>query len=223
MFRLFRTEKGAKTRWRILIFFQLSFIFGLAITICTQFTGDTSSSFNDVRSFSLPVQTCGDFRNTDNNCRYDERWDQSDLHVINQTDTKGTVCAPLHLYVELENKGKKQTISEWKWELHKIASAHKPLQNGNVIDKGLVTDKKSDLLYRIESKRALQPGIYAFKIYKPEGYPASEEKFEWSAPMKLVKCQEKPTASAVKKAEKEPAERTKESGEENEKNDETDQ
>ncbi|KXZ23062.1 amyloid fiber anchoring/assembly protein TapA [Bacillus nakamurai] len=223
MFRLFRTEKEAKTRWRILFFFQLSFIFSLAITICAQFTDDTSSSFNDVRSFSLPIETCGDFRYTDDNCRYDERWDQSDLYVTNQTDTAGTVCAPVHLYVELENKGEKQTISEWKWELHKIPSSHKPLQNGNVIDRGLVTDKKSDLLYRVESKRALQPGIYAFKIYKPEGYPANEEKFEWSEPMKLVKCQEKPTASSVKKAEKEPSERQKERGEENEKNDETDQ
>lgn len=126
-----------------MLFLRLSFIFCLSVTICAQFTGDTSSSFNDVKSFSLQVQTCGDFQYTDDDCRYDERWDQSDLHITNQTDTSGTVCAPLQLYAELENKGKERTVSDWKWELHKIASQQQPLRNGNVVDKGLITDKKA--------------------------------------------------------------------------------
>ncbi|APB82850.1 amyloid fiber anchoring/assembly protein TapA [Bacillus amyloliquefaciens] len=223
MFRLLRMEKKGKVRWRMMLFLRLSFIFCLSVTICAQFTGDTSSSFNDVKSFSLPVQTCGDFQYTDDDCRYDERWDQSDLHITNQTDTSGTVCAPLQLYAELENKGKERTVSDWKWELHKIASQQQPLRNGNVVDKGLITDKKSKTIYKIESKRSLQPGIYAFKIYKPEGYPADEEQFEWSKPMKLVKCREQATVSDLKKTEKEPAELVKESGEDHEKNAETDQ
>lgn len=135
--------KKGKVRWRMMLFLRLSFIFCLSVTICAQFTGDTSSSFNDVKSFSLPVQTCGDFQYTDDDCRYDERWDQSDLHITNQTDTSGTVCAPLQLYAELENKGKERTVSDWKWELHKIASQQQPLRNGNVVDKGLITDKKA--------------------------------------------------------------------------------
>lgn len=143
MFRLLRMEKKGKVRWRMMLFLRLSFIFCLSVMICAQFTGDTSSSFNDVKSFSLPVQTCGDFQYTDDDCRYDERWDQSDLHITNQTDTSGTVCAPLQLYAELENKGKERTVSDWKWELHKIASQQQPLRNGNVVDKGLITDKKA--------------------------------------------------------------------------------
>ncbi len=96
-----------------------------------------------MKSFSLQVQTCGDFQYADDDCRYDERWDQSDLHITNQTDTSGTVCAPLQLYAELENKGKERTVSDWKWELHKIASQRRPLRNGNVVEKGLITDKKA--------------------------------------------------------------------------------
>ncbi|MGP3781282.1 amyloid fiber anchoring/assembly protein TapA [Bacillus sp. 4A_MP3] len=214
-------EKKGKVRWRMMLFLRLSFIFCLSVMICAQFTGDTSSSFNDVKSFSLPVQTCGDFQYTDDDCRYDERWDQSDLHITNQTDTSGTVCAPLQLYAELENKGKSGLFLTGNGS--SIKSLLSSSLYGNVVDKGLITDKKSKTIYKIESKRSLQPGIYAFKVYKPEGYPADEEKFEWSKPMKLVKCREQATVSDLKKTEKEPAEPVKESGEEHEKNAETDQ
>ncbi len=39
----------------------------------------------------------------------------------------------------------------------------------------------------------MKPGIYAFKVYKPAGYPANGSTFEWSEPMTLAKCDEKPT------------------------------
>lgn len=39
----------------------------------------------------------------------------------------------------------------------------------------------------------MKPGIYAFKVYKPAGYPANGSTFEWSQPMTLAKCDEKPT------------------------------
>ena len=179
--------------------------------ICAQFTGDTSSSFNDVKSFSLPVQTCGDFQYTDDDCRYDERWDQSDLHITNQTDTSGTVCAPLQLYAELENKEKSGLFLTGNGSSIKSLLSSSLYETAMLWIKGLLLIK-SKTIYKIESKRSLQPGIYAFKVYKPEGYPADEEKFEWSKPMKLVKCREQATVSDLKKTEKEPAEPVKESG-----------
>ncbi len=36
----------------------------------------------------------------------------------------------------------------------------------------------------------MKPGIYAFKVYKPAGYPAEGSTFEWSEPMTLAKCDE---------------------------------
>ncbi|MDL5142116.1 amyloid fiber anchoring/assembly protein TapA [Bacillus atrophaeus] len=233
MLRLSRTQKWAKPRRKVLLLFQLSLIFSLSAAICLQFTGDTSSAFHDVKNVSFSVQTCEDFQYTDESCNYDERWDKSDLHLKNQTETKGSVCSPLILFAEFENRGNELTTSRWRWELHKIADANKPLRDGNVIERGSITDKASDSLYKIESKRAMKPGIYAFKVYKPDGYPAQDEKFEWSEPMTVTKCTEKPTAAPAKTEfqksdEKQNESKTgepveKESGEDDEKADETDQ
>lgn len=44
----------------------------------------------------------------------------------------------------------------------------------------------------------MKPGIYAFKVYKPAGYPADGSTFEWSKPMTLAKCDEKPTVPKKK-------------------------
>ncbi|MCY8454928.1 amyloid fiber anchoring/assembly protein TapA, partial [Bacillus spizizenii] len=103
MFRLFRNQQKTKTKLKVLLIFQLSVIFSLTAAICLQFSGDTSAAFHDIETFDVPLQTCTDFQHTDKNCDYDKRWDQSDLHLSNQTDTKGTVCSPISLFAELEN------------------------------------------------------------------------------------------------------------------------
>ncbi|MEC1625113.1 amyloid fiber anchoring/assembly protein TapA [Bacillus mojavensis] len=194
MFRLFRNQHKAKTKLRLLLVFQLSAIFSLTAAICLQFTGDTSAAFHDIENLDVSLQTCENFQHTDKNCHYDKRWDQSDLHVVNQTDTKGTVCSPVSLFAELENRGEKLKKSKWKWELHKLANTSKPLKDGNVIDKGYVSNQIGESLYKIETKKKVKPGIYAFKVYKPAGYPADGSKYEWSEPMTIGKCDEKPTA-----------------------------
>ncbi|MFP7230745.1 amyloid fiber anchoring/assembly protein TapA [Bacillus subtilis] len=248
MFRLFRNQQKAKTKLRVLLIFQLSVIFSLTAAICLQFSGDTSAAFHDIKTFDVSLQTCNDFQHTDKNCHYDKRWDQSDLHLSDQTDTKGTVCSPVTLFAELENTGEKLKKSKWKWELHKLENARKPLKDGNVIEKGFVSNQIRDSVYKIETKKKMKPGIYAFKVYKPAGYPADGSTFEWSEPMTLAKCDEKPTVPkketkpAVKneketfqkdllekstkeavKEEKETQSVQKESGEEDEKSNEADQ
>ncbi|MFB0634918.1 amyloid fiber anchoring/assembly protein TapA [Bacillus rugosus] len=202
MFRLFRNQQKAKTKLKVLLIFQLSVIFSLTAAICLQFSGDTSAAFHDTETFDVSLQTCTDFQHTDKNCHYDKRWDQSDLHLSDQTNTKGTVCSPVALFAELENTGEKLRISKWEWELHKLENARKPLKDGNVIEKGFVFKQIGDSLYKIETKKKMKPGIFAFKIYKPAGYPADGRTFEWSEPMTLAKCDEKPT---VPKKETKPA------------------
>ncbi|MEG7380506.1 amyloid fiber anchoring/assembly protein TapA [Bacillus subtilis] len=202
MFRLFRNQQKAKTKLKVLFFFQLSVIFSLTAAICLQFSGDTSAVFHDIETFNVSLQTCKDFQHTDKNCHYDKRWDQSDLHLSDQTDTKGTVCSPVTLFAELKNTGEKLKKSKWKWELHKLKNARKPLKDGSVIEKGFVSNQTGDSLYKIETKKKMKPGIYAFKVYQPAGYPADGSTFEWSEPMTLARCDEKPT---VLKKETKPA------------------
>ncbi|MDM5302458.1 amyloid fiber anchoring/assembly protein TapA [Bacillus subtilis] len=202
MFRLFRNQQKPKTKLKVLLFFQLSVIFSLTAAICLQFSGDTSAVFHDIETFNASLQTCKDFQHTDKNCHYDKRWDQSDLHLSDQTDTKGTVCSPLTLFAELKNIGEKLKKSKWKWELHKLKNARKPLKDGNVIEKGFISNQIGDSLYKIETKKKMKPGIYAFKVYQPAGYPADGSTFEWSEPMTLARCDEKPT---VPKKETKPA------------------
>ncbi|MGG0023511.1 amyloid fiber anchoring/assembly protein TapA [Bacillus inaquosorum] len=203
MFRLFRNQQKAKTNLKVLLLiFQLSVIFSLTAAICLQFSDDTSAAFHDIETLDVSLQACTDFQHTDKNCHYDKRWDQSDLHLSDQTDTKGTVCSPVALFAELENTGEKLKKSKWKWELHKLKNARKPLKDGNVIEKGFVSNQIGDSLYKIETKKKMKPGIYAFKVYKPAGYPAEGSTFEWSEPMTLAKCDEKPT---VPKKETKPA------------------
>ncbi|MED1543263.1 amyloid fiber anchoring/assembly protein TapA [Bacillus inaquosorum] len=203
MFRLFRNQQKAKTNLKVLLLiFQLSVIFSLTAAICLQFSDDTSAAFHDIETLDVSLQACTDFQHTDKNCHYDKRWDQSDLHLSDQTDTKSTVCSPVALFAELENTGEKLKKSKWKWELHKLKNARKPLKDGNVIEKGFVSNQIGDSLYKIETKKKMKPGIYAFKVYKPAGYPAEGSTFEWSEPMTLAKCDEKPT---VPKKETKPA------------------
>lgn len=121
MFRLFHNQQKAKTKLKVLLIFQLSVIFSLTAAICLQFSDDTSAAFHDIETFDVSLQTCKDFQHTDKNCHYDKRWDQSDLHISDQTDTKGTVCSPFALFAVLENTGEKLKKSKWKWELHKLA------------------------------------------------------------------------------------------------------
>ncbi|UQZ46653.1 amyloid fiber anchoring/assembly protein TapA [Bacillus sp. PK3-037] len=219
MFRLFRNQHKAKTKLRVLLVFQLSAIFSLTAAICLQFTGDTSAAFYDIENFDVSLQTCENFQHTDKNCHYDKRWDQSDLHVVNQTDTKGTVCSPVRLFAELENRGEKLKKSKWKWELHKLANIRKPLKDGNVKDKGYVSTQIGESLYKIETKKKVKPGIYAFKVYKPAGYPADGSKSEWSEPMTIVKCDEKPTAP---KKESQPAVKNQHNQADSDRKDKTD-
>ncbi|OIR60373.1 amyloid fiber anchoring/assembly protein TapA [Bacillus sp. FMQ74] len=193
MVRLFRNQQKAKTKLKVLLIFQLSVIFSLTAAICLQFSDDTSAAFHDIETLDVSLQTCKDFQHTDKNCHYDKRWDQSDLHISDQTNTKGTVCSPITLFAELKNTGEKLKKSKWKWELHKLENARKPLKNGNVIEKGFVSNQIADSLYKIETKKKMKPGIYAFKVYKPAGYPADGSTFEWSEPMTLAKCDEQPT------------------------------
>ncbi|MGG1249055.1 amyloid fiber anchoring/assembly protein TapA [Bacillus spizizenii] len=202
MFRLFRNQQNAKTKMKVILIFQLSVIFSLTAAICLHFSSDTSAAFHDIETFDISLQTCTDFQHTDKNCHYDKRWDQSDLHLSNQTDTKGIVCSPISLFAEVENTGKELRKSKWKWELHKLDNARKPLKNGNVIEKGFVSKQIGVSLYKIETKKKMKPGIYAFKVYKPAGYPADGSTFEWSEPMTLAKCDEKTT---VPKKETKPA------------------
>ncbi|NTU25120.1 amyloid fiber anchoring/assembly protein TapA [Bacillus tequilensis] len=253
MFRLFRNQQQAKTKQKVLLMFQLSVIFSLTAAICLQFSDDTSAAFHDIETFDVSFQTCTDFQHTDKSCHYDKRWDQSDLHLSDQTDTKGIVCSPIALFAELENTGEKLSKSKWKWELHKLKNARKPLKDGHVIEKGVVSNQIGDSLYKIETKKKMKPGIYAFKVYKPAGYPADGSIFERSEPMTIAKCDEKPTvpkkeAKAAVKKKKETAQKDrqeksnkedtsqeavtdekeaqsvqKESGEEDEKSNEADQ
>lgn len=102
MFRLFRNRQKTKTKLKVLLIFQLSVIFSLTAAICLQFSGDTSAAFHDIETFNVSLQTCTDFQHTDKNCDYDKRWDQSDLHLSDQTDTKGSVCPPISLFAELK-------------------------------------------------------------------------------------------------------------------------
>ncbi|MEI1422070.1 amyloid fiber anchoring/assembly protein TapA [Bacillus cabrialesii] len=210
MFRLFRNQQQAKTKLKVLLIFQLSVIFSLTAAISLQIYGDTSAAFHDIETFDVSLKTCTDFQHTDKNCHYDKRWDQSDLRLSDQTDTKGTVCSPVALFAELKNTGEKLKKSKWKWELHKLKNARKPLKDGNVIEKGFVSNQIGDSLYKIETKKKMKTGIYAFKVYKPAGYPADGRTFEWSEPMTLAKCDEKPTIpkkeakAAVKKERKTP-------------------
>ncbi|MDO8225694.1 amyloid fiber anchoring/assembly protein TapA [Bacillus cabrialesii] len=209
MFRLFRKQQQAKTKLKFLLIFQLSVILSLTAAICLQLSDDTSAAFHDIETFDVSFQTCTDFQRTDKNCHYDKRWDRSDLHLSDQTDTKGTVCSPIALFAELENTGEKLRKSKWKWELHKLKNVRKPLKDGNVIEKGFVSNQIGDSLYKIETKKKMKPGIYAFKVYKPAGYPADGSTFEWSEPMTLAKCNEKPTVpkeakTAVKKEKETP-------------------
>lgn len=115
MFRLFHNQQKAKTKLKVLLIFQLSVIFSLTAAICLQFSDDTSAAFHDIETFDVSLQTCKDFQHTDKNCHYDKRWDQSDLHISDQTDTKGTVCSPFALFAVLENTGEKLKKSKWKW------------------------------------------------------------------------------------------------------------
>ncbi|MEC1649907.1 amyloid fiber anchoring/assembly protein TapA [Bacillus vallismortis] len=202
MFRLFRNQLKAMTKLKVLLFFQLSVIFSLTAAICLQISGDTSAAFHDTETLNMSLQTCKDFQHTDKNCHYDKRWDQSDLHLSDQTNTKGTVCSPVTLFAKFENTGEKLKKSKWKWELHKLENARKPLKDGNVIEKGFISKQIGDSLYKIETKKKMKPGIYVFKVYKPAGYPADGSTFEWSEPMTLARCDEKPT---VPKKETKPA------------------
>ncbi|MFJ5964892.1 hypothetical protein [Bacillus sp. NPDC093026] len=52
------------------------------------------------------------------------------MKLIDQTTIKETVCAPHKLSITLQNIGRTMTHSEWTWELHKVASEKKPLQDG---------------------------------------------------------------------------------------------
>ncbi|MEC1735353.1 amyloid fiber anchoring/assembly protein TapA [Bacillus mojavensis] len=193
MLRLFCNHQKEKKKLKSLIFFQFSVIISLTVVICMQLSGNTSAAFHDFEYFDVTVQTCKDFQLTDINCRYDSRWDQSNFRITDQTDTKGTLCSPAALFTELINSGAKLKKSKWRWELHKLANDRKPLKDGNVIEQGIVSNAIGDSLYKIETKKKMKPGIYAFKVYKPTGYPADAIAFEWSEPMTLAKCDEKPT------------------------------
>lgn len=134
-------------------------LFVLFCAICLIFTSllisTTNASFNDVEHSNFVMKTCENFEQTDQNCQ-PSKWDRSHLELIDQTMIKGTVCAPQKLSMTLKNSGQPIAHSEWKWELHKMESEQKPLQDGHILEKALYSPfflKKQRLSRQIKQKR----------------------------------------------------------------------
>ncbi|WFO46231.1 amyloid fiber anchoring/assembly protein TapA [Bacillus pumilus] len=168
-------------------------LFVLFCAICLIFTSllisTTNASFNDVEHSNFVMKTCENFEQTDQNCQ-PSKWDRSHLELIDQTMIKGTVCAPQNLSMTLKNSGQPIAHSEWKWELHKVESEQKPLQDGHILEKGSIQSLLSQETTTVTTDKAKTNGIYAFKIYYPKGFEGSEDAFIWSKHMQLAKCQE---------------------------------
>ncbi|MFP3418368.1 MULTISPECIES: amyloid fiber anchoring/assembly protein TapA [Bacillus] len=169
-------------------------LFVLFSSICLIFMSllitSTNASFNDVEHTNFVMNTCEDFEQTDQHCQ-PKKWDKSDLKLIDQTMIEGTVCAPQKLSMTLKNIGQPIAHSEWKWELHKVESDQKPLQDGHILEKGSIQHLSSEETTTVTTDKAKTNGIYAFKIYFPNGIGASEKTFFWSKHMQLSSCQEK--------------------------------
>ncbi|KPN15596.1 lipoprotein for biofilm formation [Bacillus australimaris] len=169
-------------------------LFVLFCTICLLLTSllmtPTNASFNDVEHTNFVMRTCTQFEQTDKHCQ-PLKWDRSQLDLIDQTIIKGTVCAPQRLSMTLKNSGQPIAHSEWKWELHKLESDQKPLQDGHVLEKGSIQSLLSKETTTVTTDKAKTNGIYAFKIYYPEGFGASDKSYFWSKQMQLSKCEEK--------------------------------
>ncbi|WP_307891991.1 amyloid fiber anchoring/assembly protein TapA [Bacillus swezeyi] len=200
MIRLSRTRRCRKRDKKTVIGFQMMLIIYLLIGLASQLNQHTTASFHDVEKYSMPMKASAVFDHPD-----DKQWDGSDLKLQKQTKTKGTVCAPLTLFAEFKNRGQKITSSDWNWELHKIENSAKPLKDGVVIDKGAVSKEGTGREYRIESKRAVKGGLYAFKLIKPEGHPDYKrgKSVIWSKVMELQDCKEE-TPKPPKKASSQP-------------------
>ncbi|MFS0655336.1 amyloid fiber anchoring/assembly protein TapA [Bacillus sp. 179-C3.3 HS] len=171
-------------------------LFVLICAICLIFmsrmTTSTNASFNDVETANFEMKTCENFEQTDQNCQM-KKWDKSHLKLTNQTNTKGTVCAPHTLSMTLRNVGRSITHSEWKWELHKLSSDQNPIQDGHILEKGSITTLLSKESMTVTTSMAKTNGVYAFKIYYPTGFNSSKHPFFWSKHMKLSQCKEKKT------------------------------
>ena len=169
-------------------------LFVLFSSICLIFMSllitSTNASFNDVEHTNFVMNTCEDFEQTDQHCQ-PKKWDKSDLKLIDQTMIEGTVCAPQKLSMTLKNIGQPIAHSEWKWELHKVESVQMPLQDGHILEKGSIQHLSSEETTTVTAVKAKTNGIYAFKIYFPNGIGASEKTFFWSKHMQLSSCQEK--------------------------------
>ncbi|MFO6496211.1 MULTISPECIES: amyloid fiber anchoring/assembly protein TapA [Bacillus] len=196
MIRFSRTRRCRKRDKKIVIGFQMILIIYLLIGLGSQLNQYTNASFHDVEYYSMPLKASAKFDQAD-----DVLWDGSDLKLQKQTETNKTVCAPSALYAEYKNSGDKITSSEWKWELHKLENPAKTPKDGTVIDKGVVSKEGKGGVYRIESKRAVKEGTYAFKLIKPEGHPDQKQgkAFIWSKAMVLQDCKEE-TPKPPKKA-----------------------
>ncbi|WP_226568308.1 amyloid fiber anchoring/assembly protein TapA [Bacillus stratosphericus] len=171
-------------------------LFVLFCAICLIFTSllitPTNASFNDVEHSSFVMKTCENFELTDQHCQ-PKKWDRSHLKLIDQTMIKGTVCAPQKLSMTLQNTGQHMRHSEWMWELHKVKSKKTPLQDGHILEKGFIQKLSREETTIVTTDKAKTNGIYAFKIYYPKGFGASEKPFFWSNHMQLSCCQEKLT------------------------------
>ncbi|GLF89699.1 hypothetical protein Saga11_09580 [Bacillus safensis] len=169
-------------------------LFVLFCAICLMLTSllttPTNASFNDVEHTNFVMRTCTQFEQTDQHCQ-SKKWDRSHLDLIDQTMIKGTVCAPQRLSMTLKNSGQPIVHSEWKWELHKVESDRNSLQDGHILEKGSIQSLLSKETTTVTTDKAKTNGIYAFKIYYPKGFGASDEAYFWSKQMELSKCQEK--------------------------------
>lgn len=98
-----------------------------------------------VTAYKRIISRCGNIQHDNESGLFiSSRWEtvgREQFEASKQTKTKGTVCAPLTLFAEYKNRGSQIADSEWKWELHKLGNAKKPLEDGTVIDKGAFKKK----------------------------------------------------------------------------------
>ncbi|MEV9502478.1 amyloid fiber anchoring/assembly protein TapA [Bacillus safensis] len=169
-------------------------LFVLFCAICLMLTSflmtPTNASFNDVEHKNFVMKTCENFEQTDQHCQ-PKKWDQSQLELVDQTMIEGTVCAPQRLSMTLKNSGQPIAYSEWKWELHKVGNGQEPLQDGHILEKGSIKSLLSQETATVTTDKTKTNGIYAFKIFYPKGFGASDKAYFWSKQMVLSKCQEK--------------------------------
>ncbi|AIZ60790.1 lipoprotein for biofilm formation [Bacillus sp. WP8] len=169
-------------------------LFVLFCAICLMLTSflmtSTNASFNDVEHKNFVMKTCENFEQTDQHCQ-PKKWDRSQLELVDQTMIEGTVCAPQRLSMTLKNSGQPIAYSEWKWELHKVGNGQEPLQDGHILEKGSIKSLLSQETATVTTDKAKTNGIYAFKIFYPKGFGASDQAYFWSKQMVLSKCQEK--------------------------------